>query len=162
MVHFVTALINFTYICKVSKEMKRRTTSISFVIASMLILFVLSFVPHHHHDEGVPCFFPARCEHSGSSNEVPADHAATHGSQHGPSCVAGAEYTHSSNEGLIKCKSTSLPPYSLTGCLDVNLNDHTLTALPSTYIQWHAKAPLYQSTHVQQLHGLRAPPTPFA
>jgi hypothetical protein len=158
----INTLINFTYLRDASEEMKRGTASISFMIVSTLILFALSIVPHHHHHEGIPCVFPAQCEHSGSSNDTPPDdHAAAHDSQHGPSCVAGAKYTPSSNEGLIKCKSTSLPPDSPASYLAVNLNDHALIALPSTYRHRHAKALLYQSAHVKQPHGLRAPPLPL-
>jgi len=137
----------------------KRRISISFIALSTLMLLVLSFVPHHHH-EGIFCVIMERCEQDDAVNDEHTQHGdAT--DNHRQSCIAEAEYLALQSGNETKCKvSCDNPDHThlypiLFLVADFVLHNADKLSVKAEYREYTS---FNKSAETSRFLGLRAPP----
>jgi len=137
----------------------KRKFSISFIALSTLMLLLVAFVPHHHH-EGIACVVVERCEQDDAVNDKHTQHNDA-ADNHGQACIAEAEYTTIQSSNEPRCKVSYYNPdhvhlypilFLVTDFVLYNADKLSVKVEYGEYISFSISA------GTNRFHGLRAPP----
>ncbi len=139
--------------------MKRIVNIFVIAFASMLML-ALSAIPHHHHDDGVPCFQTDQAahdsDHQHSHNHNPASDAGSENSN----CVAHASFIaqQADSGGRFKSFPSVHADYSFHHDLFIYVLADLTIPLPDEKSDYGELPLIIPDTEKYSPTGLRAPP----
>lgn len=154
------------YLCRqIAEKYLKRIANISVVAFASILMLALSAIPHHHHQDGMPCFQTDQathdCDHQHSRNHNPASDT---GSEN-PNCVAHANFIAQQADSGSRLKSFSPAqaddhPFYTSLFFSV-LADFTIS-LPDEKTDYGELILFVPDTERPDPIGLRAPPFPIS
>lgn len=132
----------------VNKEQMKRQVCMATVALAALMLLLVPFIPHHHHDYAL-CAVVEHCDSDNTDNDKHTSH-----NDDGTACVekGGVFVSKSKAHNDISCKI--IPAFVHAMCGMANAEQFPVKKFPS---EWEGCA-TYQSANLNRTNALRAPP----
>lgn len=88
----------------------KRNYSISFIAFAILLMQLVTAIPHHHHHDGTVCFKMEQMEHDCDQKQTADDHDTPDHAPEQGHCIVHAEYVFQQTDSAVRFKPVSSFP----------------------------------------------------
>ena len=143
----------------------KRIANISVIAFASILMLALSAIPHHHHNDGVPCFQTEQVEHDCDQQHADHHDPASDTSAENSNCVAHANFIAQQADSGNRFKSLSPAQADdhlfHPGLFFSVLADFTIS-FPDEKTDYGEIILFVPDSERPNPIGLRAPPFPFS